>query len=123
MDEVPKFEPYHPVRVSKLESLRTEIAEMSRLEWPLKKIREFLNKERGVKVSLSRLCVYCQSRNIKKGRGEVPVANEPETKTGNTHRKTDQMAAVPIATTEEAFSDLLAPEEPVNPFTKFKPKQ
>lgn len=122
MDETPKFDPYQPVRVSKLEALRAEIAEMSRQGWPLKKIREFLGKERGVKVSLSRLCVYCQSRNIRKGKGEVATPKEPEAATEREGGKRER-ATFPRDREPESLAELLPPVEPGNPFTKFKPKQ
>lgn len=127
MDETPKFDPYEPVRVSKLEALRSEIAEMSRQGWPLKKIREFLDKERGVKVSVSRLCVYCQSRNIKKGKGEVtapagPVAKEQASP--KAEREPPRIAAVSERPSPdgEDLSGLLPKPEARSPFTKFKPK-
>lgn len=122
MDETPKFEPYQPVRVSKLEALRSEIAEMSRQGWPLKKIREFLEQERKVKVSVSRLCVYCQSRNILKGRGEVAAPKAEEASREREGGKKER-GALARDREPESLAELLPPGEPGNPFTKFKPKQ
>lgn len=124
MEEIRKFPPHQPVRVSKLEALRGEIAEMSRQGWPQKMIREYLAKERGVSVSLSRLCNYCQSRNIKKGRGEVSDSQEVEEhvppRLEGTQKLPESISSALLPEVEDV-TDLLAPTEEKNPFTKFRP--
>ena len=95
---------------------------MSRQGWPLKKIREFLAQERKVKVSLSRLCVYCQSRKIRKGRGEVAGSKDVESRNFEAPIASPPPPAASESETS-SLSALLPADKSESPFTKFKPQQ
>lgn len=124
------FELYHSPRISKLEVHRDEISEMLRLEWPLRKVIEFLHREHGLEVSCNRLWTFCKSRKIEKGRGELPASTENPTK-GTPPVKPEPLSpqtSIPALAHESArniddvISELILPEDAKNPFTKFKPK-
>lgn len=130
MDNHRVFERYQSPRISKLEVHRDEIAEMLRLEWPLRKVVEFLKREHGLQVSCNRLWTFCKSREIKKGRGGLPTSSENPT-SGIPLRKSEPLSPQASASEptherardlDEVVSELLLPKEAKSPFTKFKPK-
>lgn len=74
-------EPYQHLS-SKLEPHRADIAEMRRLNWPYRKIRDWLAEEKGIAVRHTSVDRFCKVREIKKGRGETraaPVVYQPRT--------------------------------------------
>lgn len=61
------FEPHRRPNESKLEVFREEIAEMRALEWPLRKIADWLRTEKSCEVSYEAVRNFCDVRGIVKG--------------------------------------------------------
>lgn len=127
-----KPESFQNPRASVLEAYRAQISELVHLDWPLTEIRKILENDYQVKVAYSRLWTFCKTRNIVKGRGEVPVP--PEVRTGDTGGWEQQSAAVrapsaPVigenrfAYDDDDISDLMNPEPSKSLFTIFEPRK
>ena len=114
-----------------LEAYRAQISELVRLDWPLTEIRKIIERDHQVKVAYSRLWTFCKTRNIVKGRGEVPVP--PEVRTSDAGGWERQPAAVrapsaPVigenrfAYDDDDISDLIDLEPDKSVFTIFNPR-
>lgn len=127
MDQPPPFERYQSPRISKLEVHRNEIAELLRLDWPLRKVASHLLEKHQLEVSCNRLWTFCKSRNIVKGRGEVPVQAEGELTGIHPPERPGPPPLPPVDDSsgggDEDIGGLLEPKEAKSPFTKFKPQQ
>lgn len=127
MDKPLTFEPYQSPVISKLEVHREEIAEMRRLEWPLRKVVQFLHREHQLEVSCSRLWSFCKSRNLAKGRGE---AARPAAEAVGIRQPPQPSSSLsvqggipsPPAFVDEDISGLMNVTEKKSIFTVFKPK-
>ena len=87
------FEPYQAINQSRLEPWREEIIQMRSLNWPYRKIAEWLAEESEITVSLQAVQQFCKVRGITKGGGAKPPPpirkSEPRrTTTRTTKRKT-----------------------------------
>ncbi|MGC6458464.1 MAG: hypothetical protein ACON4R_08825 [Akkermansiaceae bacterium] len=63
------FEPYQATNQSRLEPWRGEIVQMRSVNWPYRKIAEWLIEEAGITVSLQAVQQFCKVRGITKGGG------------------------------------------------------
>lgn len=69
-----EFEEYQSPRRSKLFAHEELIRAMRAKNWPLSKVAEWLEKERGVKIAVPSLHSWCQRNGIKKGVVESTLA-------------------------------------------------
>ena len=72
-----KFEPYQAANQSRMEPWRAQIEEMRQLNWPYRKVADWLEENCELKVSLQAVHQFCKVRKIKKG----GVVSEPPTPT------------------------------------------
>lgn len=72
-----KFEPYQASNQSRMEPWRTQIEKMRQLNWPYRKVADWLEENCELKVSLQAVHQFCKVRKIRKGE----VASEHPTPT------------------------------------------
>ena len=87
------FEPYQAINQSRMEPWRAEITQMRSVNWPYRKIAEWLADEAEIRVSLQAVQQFCKVRGITKSGGAKPPppgrkSDPGRTKPRSTKRKT-----------------------------------
>ena len=75
-----KFEPYQAANQSRMEPWRVQIEKMRQLNWPYRKVANWLEENCELKVSLQAVHQFCKVRKIRKGEvaSEYPISIRPK---------------------------------------------
>jgi len=78
------FEEHYPLRTSRLEQWREEIAAMRAAKWPHQRIADWLQSEQQFSISAEAVRQFCKVRGILKPKGKITPS--PRSKRGSSPR-------------------------------------